>query len=424
MNWSKLKVVSHKYPPYAGGGLAPYVERNLYHLRLLRKDIGITLFTLNYPEDSPVESTEDRMRIVRPKMNPWLKQEFLNYESGFSVKAQIIFALVMLFFNLAVFRRLCCEDDKRSTLLCVHDWQSSPVGILAAALLRMPVVYHVHNTELSMTSWGRAQDKLGLIRFCERMVGKLAKKVIVPTPEMKELLTTNGWNASKVSVVPHGFENQHANCYLKKCAEKVPQDLSSLRDSIGLSEEDKVIVFVGRLSKAKGIRTLIRSLPSVLETHPCTKLVMLGVGFPGTDENAIVKGLVEDLDLNDHVHAYYQYLPSTEVTKHYLIADVCVFPSIYEPFGLVSVEAMSVGKPVILGRGFSDIISYDGRERTAYRMVEDSPSELSDLIIEVLSNPGDAAELASRGRGYVKRTFTWSNTNDRTLAVYESAATT
>ncbi len=103
------------------------------------------------------------------------------------------------------------------------------------------------------------------------------------------------------------------------------------------------------------------------------------------------------------------------------MAQLCIFPSVYEPFGLASVEAMATGAPVILSPGFSSIISGDPQAPAAFRTAKDDPTELADLINSLIAHPERAAEIGERGREHVRSTFSWTTCAYQTIAVYEQA---
>ena len=183
-----------------------------------------------------------------------------------------------------------------------------------------------------------------------------------------------------------------------------------------------MILFAGRLSSIKGIGTLLRAMSKVLAEHPTARLLVIGVGFPGTDESAVVHRTIDELDLGASVRVYDAYLPQDELARHYDLADVCVFPSVYEPFGMVSVEAMSHGRPTVLGPGFSHTITRDVDGPVVLQSVRDDPDELAALLLHVLDDPVGAAELAERGRRHVAQHFTWDESIDTFVGVFCDAA--
>ena len=124
-----------------------------------------------------------------------------------------------------------------------------------------------------------------------------------------------------------------------------PQRIAALREKYGVPKDWNMLLFVGRLSWVKGARNLLLAMPSVLKEYPNTKLVILG---KGEEQNDILES-AERLNIKDNVAVRFDFVPESERILHYAASDVCVFPSTYEPFGIVSLEAMAMEKPVVVG---------------------------------------------------------------------------
>ncbi len=381
-----LVVVCHQLPPWTLGGLAEYAERFLRHLRSQYPDLRVTVYTMPYPHRLPA----------------WLKRRILGRSKGF-------FLLALLMFHARAFIGLC-RVRRAGTVVAVHDWQSAPVGLAAARLLRLPVVYHVHSDRPDVG------DAFGVIEALQRLIGTAAAHVIVPTPEMKAWLDLP--SSHSVKVVPHGHD------ITRQSGATPDSTAADLRALAGFPQEARLLVFAGRLSRVKGIHLLLQAMAQVVRKHPDVRLFVLGVGFPGTSQDADVDRQVAQLGLTGLVHVYHSYLPREQVYEHYQAAEVCVFPSTFEPFGLVSLEAMALGKPVVLGPGFSEIIAHDVTGPTAFRLSQADPDELANLLVSILDDPANAEHVAQRGRRHVERSFSWTGTVDQTTAVYQQALTT
>lgn len=417
----RVVAVCHQYPPWNLGGLAEYAERSLHRLHDDHADLRLTLFTMNCPGDFPRKTLDaDGFEIRRPGLPRSLKRRLLEPGNRTSLRGQGWFGLALLHFNLMVFLALL-RSRPRHAVVAVHDWQSAPGGILAAGLLRLPTVYHVHNTELTMAAGSEMPDPFGLIGTVQRWLSRLSTLIIVPTPEMKALLIRHDWPAGRIRVVPHGYEDHGPGPEAEAVEGAQHRARRKLAAAFGLPPKARVLVFAGRLSRTKGVHLLLHALPLIAERHPDVRLFVLGAGLAGTGQDAAVDHLVSELRVRDRVHVYHRHLPYDQVRQHYLAADVCVFPSAYEPFGLVSVEAMSTGVPVVLGPGFSETIAYDGQHRAALRMTGDSPAELVRLVGSLLDDPAEAAEIGRRGREHVRRSFRWSTTVSATVTVYHQA---
>jgi glycogen(starch) synthase len=421
-----VTVVCHKYPPYATGGLAPYMERSLRAIAAAQPDLPVTLYTFDYPAGMPRDvHLNGGLRIRRLRMPQALQRRLLDPKADFARGGRVVFALALAVFNVKVVWQIGRRRGGDSDVVVVHDWQSTPAGILLGLLRRRVVVFHVHNTELTMVSDGVGYGGSWLIDACERLMARVARCVVVPTPEMRELLTGQGWKARHIAVVPHGFEAPAIDARRAMTPERRSASVTALRERLGLVPDDKVIVFVGRLSKVKGIHTLIEALPAIVDRYPRLRLVAVGAGFAGTGESRSVHDRAVRLGMAHHVIFHDRYVESVTVACHYDLADVCVFPSTFEPFGLVSVEAMSLGRPVVLGPGFSRTISHDAHGTANARVAKTATAdELADLVLQVLDDPAGAQRMADEARNYVCGELTWQHCAGATLRIYETACGT
>ena len=134
-----------------------------------------------------------------------------------------------------------------------------------------------------------------------------------------------------------------------------------------------MILFVGRLVWIKGVDKLIRAMPQVLQKIPNAKLVVVGLG----DMRDYLEGLVRNLHLEDVVKFRFEFIPEEERIAHYAACDVAAFPSLYEPFGIVTLEAMSMEKPVVVGAagtsGMREIVSISGPDQCGFHINPNDP---------------------------------------------------
>jgi len=116
-------------------------------------------------------------------------------------------------------------------------------------------------------------------------------------------------------------------------------------------------------------------------------------------------------------------VPEAERLVYYAASDVCVFPSKYEPFGIVCIEAMSMEKPVVVGArgtsGFREQVIPEGDNICGYHVDPNNPSDIARYVIRILKDPGLAAKMGKNGRQRVLDHFTWTRIADETLKVYQ-----
>ncbi|MBS7654592.1 glycosyltransferase family 4 protein, partial [Candidatus Bathyarchaeota archaeon] len=196
-----------------------------------------------------------------------------------------------------------------------------------------PFVFHIHSTEQ-----GRTGDGSDTIKRLERLAADYAERVITVSYAMRDHLASLGYDEKKIRVVYNGIDAE------KYSPDKVSyEEIMDVRKSLGIGEDEYMILFVGRLTWVKGADTLILAMPEMLRRIPKAKLVIVGLG----EQEDMLRNEVSRLNLKDNVILKYEFLPEDLRIKYYAAADICVFPSKYEPFGIVCAEAMSMGKPVV-----------------------------------------------------------------------------
>jgi glycosyltransferase involved in cell wall biosynthesis len=161
-------------------------------------------------------------------------------------------------------------------------------------------------------------------------------------------------------------------------------------------------------------------MPTVLEEYPDTKLVILG---KGEQQNDIIE-TANRLGISQKVACRFEFVPEKERILHYAAADICIFPSTYEPFGIVSLEAMSMEKPIVVGAqgvvGFREQVVPWGPDQNGVHVNGGNPSDIAWGIKETLSDPERAKKWGQNGRKRVLQYFTWEEAAKQTLRIYET----
>ncbi|MDD1741783.1 MAG: glycosyltransferase family 4 protein [Methanotrichaceae archaeon] len=221
--------------------------------------------------------------------------------------------------------------------LCVaHDWLGLPGG-MAVKRNGIPMIYHVHGLEI-----GRSDNPNLQIIDLERKGAEVADLVITVSQAMKQEVAELGIDSHKIRVCYHGVDAKFFNP-----VEARIEKIQLLRSRYNLDENDFIILFIGRLEPVKGIMQLIQAMPSVKRFHSRAKLLIVG------------RGSLEDLakkaaENQDSIILVTDFLSLEDKRDYYALADLCIFPSSYEPFGIVALEAAAMGKAAIVGaRGVS-----------------------------------------------------------------------
>ena len=170
-----------------------------------------------------------------------------------------------------------------------------------------------------------------------------------------------------------------------------------------------------RLVYEKGVQHLISAMPKILSNYNDAKLIVAGKGGMLDD----LRGQVDAMGLSSKVY-FTGYLNAKQVQKMYKCADVAVFPSTYEPFGIVALEAMLAGVPTVVSDvgGLNEIVEHrvDGMKSYA-----GNPNSLADSILELLLNPELCDKVTKQAKIKVKNEFNWAKIAQDTYFTYEKA---
>jgi glycosyltransferase involved in cell wall biosynthesis len=399
----------YEYPPSLVGGLGTYSQNMAPTLVKLGHEVSV--FTLNRGT-LPTKEILDGVEVHRALVSDATNVFNLISDSSLRGSGMKFFSDIQLYNVLSadkLLNKLIKEDGRSFDMVCFHDWLSSTAGLILKHNSELPAVFHVHSTE-----WGRANGGGSeVVSGIERAAAENADQIVTVSNAMKRDLSDHGWDGRKINMVWNGVDP--ARYDPAKCS---PSDISALRSSYGIGKDEKMILFVGRLSQVKGALELVLAMNRVNKDSPKAKLVVLGCGELGDQ----IKYVVETLNLSGSVRLVYEFLPEEQRILHYAASDLCVFPSKYEPFGIVSLEAMSMAKPVVVGArgvvGFAEQVVPNGSEKCGLHVNGGDPDDIAWGINEALRDPAEAEAWGLNGRKRVQNCFTWENAASETLCVY------
>ncbi|WP_247657215.1 glycogen synthase [Micromonospora sp. U56] len=305
-----------------------------------------------------------------------------------------------------------------------HTWYANLAGHTAKLLHGVPHVVTAHSLE-PLRPWKAEQLGGGyaLSSWCERTAVEAADAIIAVSAGMRrDVLTAYPEvNPERVRVVHNGIDT----------AQYAPDTGTDVVDRLGINPSRPSVVYVGRITRQKGLPYLLRA---ARELPADTQLVLLA-GAPDTPEIAAeVEGLVGELRANrSGVVWVAEMLPKHEVIQVLTHATIFVCPSVYEPMGIVNLEAMACetavvatatgGIPEVVADGETGLLvpieqagDGSGRPLEPERFVAD----LAARINEVLADPARAAELGRAGRRRAVEHFSWDAVAARTMGVYRS----
>jgi glycosyltransferase involved in cell wall biosynthesis len=402
-----------EYPPALVGGLGTYAEYITREYVAMGNDV--TVFTLN-PGNLKTREILKGVEVHRPliadasNVFPMFVVDDLK-KWGTNIRMFNDIFIYNILSATKFINSMLKKEGLNYDVVCVHDWLSSISGLMVKNETRTPVAFHVHSTE-----WGRAGGPGSeVVSHLEWATAHKVDKIITVSHAMHEDLTRHGWPKSKISVVWNGVDPKR---YSPNGCKK--EDADAIRSRYGIKPEEKMILFLGRLTWVKGVTNLVQAMPMVLAEYPNAKLVILG---KGEQQNDIIE-TANRLAINNNVKCKFEFVPEKERILHYAAADICIFPSTYEPFGIVSLEAMSMEKPIIVGAagvvGFREQVIPSGPDQNGIHVDGGNPSDIAWGIKEVLSDPERALRWGQNGRKRVLQYFTWKEAAEQTLQIYEN----
>jgi len=400
-----------EYPPRIVGGLGTYGE-NICP-QMAKQGHEVTVFTL---KDSTLKIKEviNGVKVYRSITLPnaaefigiCLREDIRNWGAGMK-----FFVDVFLYNILSAVKviRLIKEKGYKFDIISAHDWLSAIAGVLVKKETGVPLVFHIHSTE-----WGRVGDGSPTIKEIEKTAAQIADAIITVSYPMQEDLIRHGFPAEKIKVCWNGVDPE------KYDPTKVSkEDVERLRENYGIGPEERMLLFIGRLTGVKGIINLIKAMPMILNKHPEAKLVIIGKG----ELEQTIFDLVRTLGIEERIKTRFEFVSEQERILHYAASDLCIFPSQYEPFGIVALEAMSMEKPVVVGAsgvsGFRDVVIPSGPEQTGIHVDGNNPADIAWGVNALLEDMERAKEMGKRGRIRVKQYFTWEKAAERTLSIYQ-----
>jgi len=403
----KIAFLSLEFPPRIYGGLGVYVDEISRQMSALSQSISV--FT---PGDGQLPRQEKMGGVevfrtspvaIRDGLDIFLSTETLAWGEGRR------FLEDLLSINL---QSAAGVIENGPFDICVaHDWLGLWGG-MAVKREGLPLIFHVHGLET-----GRSDHPNPQIVWLERQGALAADRIITVSEAMKRQIKEMGISGDKISVCYHGVDSQFFD---PQRADAL--SLKSLRRRYGFADDDIIILFLGRLEPIKGVRQLIEAFPSVLSRHPKARLLLVGRG----SLEDWVKQELERLG-NGCARLVTDFLSPMDKMHHYALADICVFPSIYEPFGIVALEAAAMGKAAVVGAagtsGLAEIVQNPATSKPTGVHVDARRAE--DIAWGINLALEDAKRLISWGenaRNLALSEFTWQRAAEKTLAIYKDVA--
>lgn len=386
----RVLTLSWEYPPHIVGGLGQHVAD--LAPALARRDIEMHVVT-PMRQGGASQEQQGSLFVHRVPVSTFGAGDFY----GEALQTNHV---------LASYCRTLVEEQGPFDLIHNHDWLTAFAAKELKQAYRLPMIATVHATEL-----GRGRGQLGGIQAhriheVEWELTYEAWRVICCTQYMVQEIHSNFQTPhDKLDVIPNGVDPGTF-----EPLEGV--DLSQFRQRFALPHE-KIVFHVGRIVDEKGIETLIRSAPAVLATMPEAKFIIAGRG----PQLEAMRALVASLYLSERVELL-GFIPDEDRNRLFKVADCAVFPSLYEPFGIVALEAMAARVPVVVSEvgGLREVVEHSETGITVY---PGNASSCAWGIIHTLQHPEWAAMRVANAYEKVTTVYNWDVIAGQTQAVYQ-----
>ena len=385
----KILMLTWEYPPRIVGGIARVVHD--LSKRLIKDGHEVTVVTYK-DGDVPMYENDKGVNVYRVENYMIHPNNFIDW-------------IMQLNFNMISKATEIIQKEGKFDVIHAHDWLVANAAKALKNAFDIPVVSTIHATESGRNS-GIHDETQRYINDTEWLLTYESTEVIVNSNYMKNHVQgLFGLPFDKINVIPNGINLTNFN--------GIERDYDFRRQYA--MDNEKIILYVGRLVYEKGVQHLISAMPKILENYHDAKLIIAGKGGM-LDE---LKSQADYMGLSDKVY-FTGYLNSKQVQKMYKCADVAVFPSTYEPFGIVALEAMLAGVPTVVSDvgGLNEIV--DHRENGMKSYAGNSNS-IADSVLSLLFDKQLAAKVSKNAKAKVKEEFSWNKIAQDTHYIYEEA---
>ncbi len=385
-------MLSWEYPPKVVGGIA----RHVYDLSRAMVEQGseVTVITCG-TQEAPDFELVNGVKVYRVTMNNPSTPDFLTW-------------VLQLNLNMVEQANRLVLMGEKFDIVHAHDWLAGFAGKNLKHAWRIPLISTIHATEYGRNT-GLHNELQRYISNVEWWLGYESWRVICCSQYMRnELLSVFQIPDDKILIIPNGVYPEEFRT--------TSVDVNKVRSNYSAPNE-KIIFHVGRIVREKGLGVLLDAFSRVLAVEPQTKLIIAGRG-PYLEE---LRYRAYQLGIYEKIY-FAGYIDDNTRNALYQCADVTVFPSLYEPFGIVALEGMAAGTPIVVSDtgGMSEIIQHGVNGLKAYN---DNPVSLADNILWALHNPEHTKKMSLKAWEDIKNIYDWNKIANSTIEAYQRILT-
>ncbi|MEZ4733574.1 MAG: glycosyltransferase family 4 protein [Caldilineaceae bacterium] len=390
----RILALSWEYPPHIVGGIGKHVADLLPLLAgipVAGDRLTIDLVTPRYSGGAPVEQVNEYLTIHRIEMP--VVDVLDHYNSVIANNAYFVTYAEKLAHTYAY------------DLIHIHEWLTGAAGIKLKHLWKTPLLATIHGTERGRHQGYLPSQTSQQINQIEWEICFEAWRVIVCSEFMREELQHYFTvPADKIDVIFNGVNPASGS----DCSD---EELNALRQRYAPNGEH-VLFFVGRIVHEKGLQILIRAMPRILAVYPGTRLLVAGKNGERMWPLAYELGV-------EHAVDFLGFISDRDRDCIYRIADAAIFPSLYEPFGIVALEAMACGCNVIVSHvgGLREVVEHQQNGLTVY---PDDPLSIVWAVDQLFQRPTEAAQWRACACAVTLPQFGWTRIAEQTARLYEA----
>ncbi|HSW81264.1 MAG TPA: glycosyltransferase [Candidatus Saccharimonas sp.] len=395
----RILMISDHADPLAKIGTKETGGQNVYVMNmaslLAKLGVYVDVYTRwDRATKQEVVQVAPRLRVIRVKAGPksyMPRDDFLNVTAEFARNVKLRIE----------------RENVHYDVVFTHYWFSGVIGLELAQAYGLPLTHVYHSIgQRRYEALQAEQPQNTNYQFYktrgdwERRIAQESTSIISTSPhERDDIVQLFGVTPEKISIIPVGVDTVQFR----------PYSTRTIRKRLGLPVNGELILYVGRLEWRKGIATLVEAIQSLSEQWQGVALYIIGGGTTKSskkldnDELSRLQNVIKELGLQDRVH-FLGAKPQTQMAQYYAAADACAVPSYYEPFGIVPIEAMGCGTPVVASRtGGMQFTVDDGV--TGHLVIPRCPIDLAAKLHTVLTN--GKTKYAEAARHRVLQHFAW-----------------
>ncbi len=413
MSAKKVLMFGWEYPPHHSGGLGvackgiahALIDNDVHVCFMLPKTVPLQevkvpiMFADKYMKQVPVASHLEV--LARELQNPYITSHVYEKKLKTYIKAggtmipRTLFEQVEYYGTLV--KTLSQDELKTFDVIHAHDWLCFKAGIAAKEITKKPFIVHIHATEFDRCGGNTVNQYV----YDQEREGMHKADHVIAVSELTKRTIVNhyGIDASKVTVV-HNGNTTMTDTHSERLA-------PLLRFK---HEGKKVVLFAGRITIQKGVDYFIRAAKKVIEYEKNVHFIVAGTG----DMELQIINLTHELGINSYF-SFTGYFTVDEQKTLYTLADLIVMPSVSEPFGIIPLESMAMGTPVLVSRqsGVSEVITH------ALKVDFWDTDDMANKILAVIRHPVLKETLQKEGLLQVKG-ITWDKAARKMKELYQS----